>query len=515
MTAINRFKENVFSNSIVPWKFHPRSSSFEPDASETHESIDMIVINQDQDLKLHEEKGGKLSEESYSMNVGNGKVEISIRNPVGGIRALDTLAQLFLKHSDPNAGVYTNLAPVRIRDVPAFEHRGLNLDISRNYIAPKHVMRTIDAMSFTKLNRLHLHATDAQSWPLEIPAFPELARKGAYGDSMIWSVADLADVQTYGKEHGIEVYLEIDMPGHTASIAHAFPHLITAYNEPSWTTYALEPPSGQLKLNSSVVTEFLETLLFDLLPRTSPFTSYFHTGGDELNTAAYALDPTVRSASTHVIKPLLQSFIDRIHSIARSHSLTPIVWEEMLLEWDLTLPSDTIIQTWRSPKNLARVLQQGHRALFGDNHHWYLDCGYGSWLDPLSHPSTNDDDPSTSRTSSQTSPPFTDYCDPYKNWRHIYAYDPLKEIPTSQQHLILGGEIHLWGELSDEINLDYKLWPRVAAAAEVMWSGPGRRVDESVTRRLAEWRERLVERGVGAEMVQMQWCLMNEGGCGL
>ena len=80
---------------------------------------------------------------------------------------------------------------------------------------------------------------------------------------------------------------------------------------------------------------------------------------------------------------------------------------------------------------------------------------------------------------------------------------------------MVGGEVHLWGELTDGVGLDGKLWPRVGAAAEVMWRGGGGAVDEGVTRRLAEMRERLVVRGVGAEMVQMTWCLMNEGGCQL
>ncbi len=56
------------------------------------------------------------------------------------------------------------------------------------------------------------------------------------------------------------------------------------------------------------------------------------------------------------------------------------------------------------------------------------------------------------------------------------------------------------------------LWPRVAAAAEVLWRGKGE-VGEGATRRLAEMRERLVARGVRAGMVQMEWGLRNEGTC--
>ena len=86
------------------------------------------------------------------------------------------------------------------------------------------------------------------------------------------------------------------------------------------------------------------------------------------------------------------------------------------------------------------------------------------------------------------------------------------DIPKEKKYLVVGGEVHLWGELTDGVNLDGMLWPRAAAAAEVLWRGKGE-VGEGSTRRLAEMRERLVARGVGAGVVQMTWGLMNEGTC--
>ena len=70
----------------------------------------------------------------------------------------------------------------------------------------------------------------------------------------------------------------------------------------------------------------------------------------------------------------------------------------------------------------------------------------------------------------------------------------------------------MWGEQTDGMNLDSMLWPRVAAAGEVLWRGKGE-VSEGVTRRLAEMREWLVGKGIGAGPVTVTWCLMNEGNC--
>ena len=491
--AVERMREDVYAHSFVPWNFYPKNQVFEPNPTEERTYIYVISLEQSRPTTTS-------SNESYTLTISeDGHVSITFPHPVGGIRALSTFTQLFYKHSKPNAGLYTPYAPLAVDDAPAFAHRGLNLDISRNIITPKDVMRTIEALAFNKFNRLHLHASDAQSWPLEIPALPALAAKGAYREDQIWSVADLREVQSFGSHRGVEVYLEIDMPGHTASVHAAYPDLIESYNRQPWPDFSAQPCAGQLKLDYPPVTDFITTLLRDLLPRTAPFSSLFHLGGDEVYAKAYDMSPSA-------LRPYLQSFIDHAFSVVHSYSLTPIVWEEHLLDFNLTLPSDTIVQVWRAGLNnnrsaLADVVGRGHKALFGAHTHWYLDCGHGGWIDPDPR---NPDSPVKS--------PYLDYCGPLKNWREVYSYDPLADIPKSQQHLVLGGEVHMWAEQTDGVNLDNNLWPRVSAAGEVLWRGNGV-VSEEVTRRLAEMREWLVASGVAAGPVQVTWCLMHPGNC--
>ncbi|MCJ1382086.1 N-acetyl-glucosamine-6-phosphate deacetylase [Xylographa soralifera] len=500
--AFDRMKSTLFAERFVPFKFHARDIDFEPSVTIARTYVQEIIIENSQ-ISSDSNPHSNTSTEAYSLELReDGSAMIKITSVQGGLHALNTFAQLFYAHTEGEADIFTPYAPVIIEDSPVFAHRGLNLDIARNRISTEDIKRTLDAMSFNKLNRLHLHATDSQSWPLEIPALPELAEKGGYDKKQILSAGDLRDVQAYGQSLGVEVYLEIDLPGHTASIHHSYPELITAYNQQPWEPYAAEPPSGQLKLNSPFVTLFLTILLSDLFPRIAPYSSHFHLGGDELNTNSYTLDPTVNSSSKAVLRPLLQAFYDHVFALAAVHSLTPLAWEEILLDWDLTLPPSTIIQTWRKPASLAAVVARGYRALFGPSTHWYLDCGLGTWMDP--YPSK--------LVEMGTKAPYADWCPPYKNWRLMYDYDPLQGIPEKDRHLVIGGEVHLWGELTDSVGLDGMLWPRVAAAAEVLWRGKGE-VKEGVTRRLAEMRERLVARGVGAGMVQMEWCLKNPRGC--
>jgi hexosaminidase len=308
-------------------------------------------------------------DESCSLSVTTGgDVTIKAATSIGIVRGLTTFTQLFYQHSA--GGAYTNLAPVEIQDKPKFVHRGLNMDVARNYFPVKDIKRMIDAAAYTKMNRFHIHVTDSQSWPLVIPALPELAAKGAYRPELVYTPSQIEDIQYYGALLGVQVFLEIDMPGHTSSISYAYPELIAAFNAVPWQTYAAEPPAGTLKLNSTAVPKFLDTLLGDLLPRLSPYTAYFHTGGDEVNKNAYGLDDTVRSSDPAVLQPLMQKFIDRNHDQVRNLGLTPIVWEEMLLDWNLTLGKDVVVQTWQSDQAVNNVVSKGYKALVGNYNYW-------------------------------------------------------------------------------------------------------------------------------------------------
>ncbi|KAG8532303.1 uncharacterized protein KY384_003944 [Bacidia gigantensis] len=508
--AIERAFYRLNNDDFVPWKFHPRDSDFEPHQP-PYQSPNLIqainVTQQKPDpVNVFKAETGEV-DESYGLDIDTaGNITIIADSILGLLHGLTTVTQLFYTHS--SGGVYTPYAPISILDSPSFPHRGLNLDIARNWYPPDEIKRVLEALSWNKFNRLHLHATDAQSWPLEIPSLPLLASKGAYAPSLTYSPATLADLHKFALYRGIQLTIEIDMPGHTAAIAHAFPDLITAPDIlPDWPTYSAEPPTGQLKLNYTPVTTFLSTLWSDLLPRLAPFTSTFHTGGDEVNRNAYLLQPDLHTNDTAILQPLIQSFTDTNHAAIRAAGLTPIVWEEMVLDINLTLPLDTIVQTWGSiPNSTALAVEKGYRVIAGDYNSWYLDCGRGSWLDNIPG----------SKTALPW--PYVDYCTPVKNWRTIYAFDPLDGVPANLTHLVLGGEVSLWSEQTDPGNVDEMLWPRAGAAAEILWRG-GRdeqgmnRSQVEASPRLAEWRERMLHRGVRGAPVQMVHCTMETGAC--
>ncbi|KAI5818330.1 glycoside hydrolase superfamily [Pyronema omphalodes] len=505
--AWERTQTALFKNNIVPWKFHPKGSNYEPEWN-SGTKIKRVVVTQtgeDVDMPTYSQM-----KEAYNLTIPDGcdTVYITAESSLGVLHAFHTLEQLFYATARRSRNVWGK-GPVKISDSPKFKHRGLNLDVSRQWYPKEAILRTIDALSFNKMNRLHLHATDSQSWPLEIPSMPELAKKGSYAPGLTYSPQDLQEILDFAEARGIQVIVEIDMPGHTTSIAEAYPDLIVGKNkQPNWDTYAAQPPSGSLKLNNKAVEDFTSKLFDDLLPRLNKHTKYYHTGGDEVNKNVYALDPGVGSNEVAKIRPGLQKFIDHVHGGVKKHKMTPFVWEEMLLDWGLNLAKETIVQTWQTDAAAMNATRMGHQIIGGNYNYWYLDCGHGQWLD-FGGPN-----------GAQKFYPYNDYCSPRKNWRLIYSYSPDQFLTKEEAKLVLGGEVHIWSEQIDAESLDVTLWPRGSAAAEVLWSGrqdaSGKnRTFADASPRLGEFRERLVARGVKAQPVMQLWCHQNLGDCQL
>ena len=91
-------------------------------------------------------------------------------------------------------------------------------------------------------------------------------------------------------------------------------------------------------------------------------------------------------------------------------------------------------------------------------------------------------------------------------------------VPINASHLVLGGEVHLWSEQTDPMNMDEMLWPRACAAAEVLWSGAkdeygNNRSQIEASPRLNEMRERMLRRGIRAGPVQMIYCTQDGSQC--
>ncbi|VBB72407.1 Putative Glycoside Hydrolase Family 20 [Podospora comata] len=502
--GVSRALTGIFNSKFVPWILHKPNTKYEPDLDKLEwlQTLEIIQTAAD-DRSAFKPLAGEV-DESYNLTLSkSGHAKLTAVSSIGILRGLETFSQLFYQHSSGTFW-YTPYAPVSITDSPKFPHRGILLDTARHFFPVEDILRTIDAMAWSKLNRLHIHVTDSQSWPLVIPSMPELSEKGAHHPSETYSPSDVESIQKYGAVRGVEVYFEIDMPGHIGSVSLSHPELIVAYNEQPYHWWCAQPPCGAFKLNNTAVDEFLGRLFDDLLPRVERYAAYFHTGGDELNRNDSMLDEGIRSNSSEVLQPLLQKFIDKQHERVREKGLTPVVWEEIPLEWNVTLGEGTVVQSWLGAGAVKELVGMGHRVIDSNYNFWYLDCGRGQWITW------------ENGLPFKTGYPFNDWCGPTKSWGLIYSHDPTANLTEEEAKLVLGGEVAVWSETIDPMNLDGIVWPRASVAGEVLWSG---RVDDNTGQnrsqieafpRLTEFRERLVRRGVRASPISQEFCVQGE-----
>jgi len=376
--AVSRALGSIFDDKFVPWMLHNRNqlSKFEPDVFKGQKwltTFEIVQTAEDAPCAFRPLAGEV--DESYNLTVSDGgAVKLTATSSIGILRGLETFTQLFYQHSTGTFW-YTPYAPLSIQDAPQFPHRGVLLDTARHWFSVADIKRTIDAMAWNKLNRLHLHVTDSQSWPLVIPAMPELSQKAAYSPHQVYSPEDLKEIQLFGMYRGVEVYLEIDMPGHIGSVAESHPELIVAYDAQPYHWWCAQPPCGAFKLNNTAVDNFLDKLFEDLLPRVAPYSAYFHAGGDELNANDSMLDEGIRSNNSAVLQPLLQKFVDGLHARFRNFGLTPLTWEEIPLDWNVTIGKDTVVQTWLGADSVKTLTGMGHKV---------IDSNYKFWVSLLS-----------------------------------------------------------------------------------------------------------------------------------
>jgi hexosaminidase len=441
--------------------------------------------------------GTRSEEYALTIPADGSAATLTANSTLGLYRGLTTFNQLFYYYGGTT---YTLLAPISITDTPAYPFRGLTLDTSRNYYPVSDILRTLDAMSWVKINTFHWHVTDSQSFPLEVAQYPEITINGAYSPQEVYTVSDVQYIVQYAGARGIDVLMEIDTPGHTAIIGATYPEYVACFDATPWADFANEPPAGQLRFALPEVMNFTASLLADVAQTLPSY--YFSTGGDELNTNCYTEDYITQqqlNSTGTTLNDALDTFTQTTHSALIAQGKTPVVWEEMVLDWNITLSNETIVMIWISSADAAAVAGKGFRIIQAPSNYFYLDCGAGEWLG---------DDPTGNS-----------WCDPFKTWSESYTFDPLANLTEAQYELVLGGEQLLWSEQSGPQNVDPIVWPRAASSAEIFWSakqptGAALNVTEALPR-LHDIRYRMVQRGINAIPLQPYWCALRPDACDL
>ncbi|KAL4916698.1 glycoside hydrolase superfamily [Aspergillus aurantiobrunneus] len=467
-------------------------------------------------------------DESYTLDAreGSDTVEITAKTVWGALHAFTTLQQLVI--SDGNGGLLIE-QPVQIQDEPLYPYRGIMVDTGRNFISVRKIYEQLDGMALSKLNVLHWHLDDTQSWPVHMEAYPEMV-KDAYSPRETFSHDDLRNVVAYARARGIRVIPEIDMPAHSASgWQQVDPEIVSCANSwwsnDNWDLHtAVQPNPGQLDIINPRTYEVVQDVYEEL---SSIFPdNWFHVGADEIQPNCYNFSTYVTEwfaeDESRTYNDLMQHWVDNAVPIFQnSEARRLVMWEDIVLNTEHAddVPKDIVMQNWNlGLENIAKLTEMGYDVIVSSADFMYLDCGRGGYV-------TNDDRYDEQSNPDADTPTFNylgmggSWCAPYKTWQRIYNYDFTLNLTESQAEHIIGAAAPLWSEQVDDVNVSNLFWPRAAALAELVWSGNrdenGNKRTTLFTQRILNFREYLVANGVMAAILTPKYCLQHPHACDL
>lgn len=476
--------------------------------------------------------------ESYTITVAaeSPAIRVTAETLWGALHAFNTIRQLITWQGDAYLAFEQ---PVRVRDWPNYPHRGVMVDTGRNFISVAKLLEQVDALAMAKMNVLHWHLTDTQSWPVQLQSYPQ-ATRDAYSARESYSVQNVWDVVEFARARGVRVIPEVDMPGHCASgWKQIDPSIVTCANSwwsnDDWVRHtAVQPNPGQLDVVNPRTYEVVREVYTEL--SRNFYDDLFHVGGDELQLGCFnysrairdwfAADPrrTPADLNQHWIDTAYPMFVSEQASGKKRRRL--IMWEDVVLSPDLParrVDKSVIMQSWNNGvANVARLADAGHDVIVSSADFLYLDCGYGGYVtnDHRYNAPQANPDPSGAAFSFNYGGPGGSWCAPYKTWQRIYDFDLTANLTAAQAARVLGAEAPLWSEQVDDTVVTPKIWPRAAALAELVWSGnrdpaTGKKRTTTMTQRILNYREYMLAHGIPAAPLVPKYCMRHPHHCDL
>jgi hexosaminidase len=421
--------------------------------------------------------------ETYSLTVDKNGVLIEGDTYAATFNGIQTLIQLLpVDNQKPETrNQKLPVSFVNIYDYPAYNYRGMHLDVCRHFFPTSFVKKYIDYIALHKMNYFHWHLTDDQGWRIEIKKYPNLTAVGAWRNGTIigrypgtgndniryggfYTQEEIKDVVQYAADRHITVIPEIEMPGHSSAAIASYPYLSCFPEEetkiPSNPSEASKNNHGKKVQETWGVFEdvycagndstfmFLQDVMDEVL-QLFP-SQYIHAGGDECPKNNWKRCPKCQAR----IKALglkdeheLQSyFVQRMEKYLNSKGRTLIGWDEIL---EGGLAPNAVVMSWRGEKGGIEAAKQNHKVIMTPQKPLYFD-----------HTQTKIEDSLV--------------IGGYNPVESVYAYEPVpKELDSASAKYILGAQANVWTEyIANERKVEYMIFPRMTALSEVLWSQP-------------------------------------------
>lgn len=417
-------------------------------------------------------------EEGYKLSINARGVELRAKTSQGWRHGLQTLGQLVQSGRLPYA---------QVEDNPRFAYRGLMLDVSRHFFPTSYIKSLLSEMARIKLNRFHWHLVDGAGWRMESKHYPLLTERAAYRTESDWDKwwhdgdrrfttaqdpkgyggyykqSEIKEVVDYAQSLGITIVPEIELPGHSTELIHAYPELICPT-----ATYQ---DASDVCIGNEATFTFFERILDETMALFP--SKYIHIGGDEAAMNHWGKCPRCQKRmKDEGLKDLhaLQSYmIRRIEKYLNSKGRKIIGWDEILMGG---LAPDATVMSWRGESGGIAAAQAGHDVVMTPNGNLYLDY----------YQSEAVDEPRA--------------IGGYVTLEKVYSYNPVPESlsPTERKH-ILGVQANLWTEyIHSGEHASYMYFPRALALAEVAWSPQEKRNYQNFRERATHYLVGLEER---------------------
>lgn len=418
-------------------------------------------------LNLNLNSKADKTEGAYELIVDKKGIQIKSSNEQGLFYGIQTLRQLIINQDGKQFVNY-----VEIQDAPRFGWRAFMLDEARYFKGKEQVEKLLDEMARLKMNVFHWHLVDDQGWRIEIKKYPLLTGIGSKRKSTqvgprqwnspiqsgiphegFYTQNEIKEIIGYAKERHITIIPEIEMPGHSSAAIAAYPWLGVSGHEIE-VPISFGVTSDLYNVANPKVFSFLTDVLdevMDLFP-----SKVIHIGGDEAKYEHWAnseeIKKYMKDNDLKTYADLQVAFTNRISNYIESKGRKMMGWNEILganvheyqaekeAGAEKELSKSSVIHFWKGDiKQMNAAAEKGYTIVNSLHSETYLDYSYANI--PLNR---------------------------------AYNFDPIpKDLNPEYHNKIIGTGTQMWGEwIPTSGYMDFMVFPRIAAYAEVGWTLP-------------------------------------------
>lgn len=460
--------------------------------------------------------------EYYEMTVGDGQIKIVGDSQQGLLNGVKTLVSVLYRVDLP-----AELPNAVVVDFPDIHHRGMMLDIARNFTGYEDLKKYIDMLAAYKINVFHFHFNDDEGWRLEIPGLPELtevgSRRGYTLDDkdFLYQVYSgngnpdaknsangyitrdqFIDLLQYAQGVGVEVIPEIESPGHaraaiysmkarerkyrTLDIAKAREYIMWDDADTSKYTSAQGYHDNALNFAMEGTYRFMEKIVDELIAMYKDAgvnLPAIHIGGDEVPNGAWLGSPVIQKfMKENGIKNVHEGgeyFLDRVSEMIYSKGVKVGGWQEVALkhsdEFNKKIAHRfAVVNAWSTVGRSMRVpydiANSGYPVVLSNVNNFYFDLIY----------SRHHDEPGlnwggvTDEFISWSAQPYNIYCSARMDFRDnpVDLTKAAEGKPAlKDKSKIVGVQGQLWSETIRNFDMvSSYTFPRLLGMAERGWN---------------------------------------------